>query len=334
MATTAIGYTRNLPVTDPHCLIRRDVEVSPPGPHDLLVEVEAISVNPIDVKQRAHVRPDGFRVLGFDAAGIVREVGEAVTLFGPGDEVYYAGSVNRPGSNQRLQLVDERITGRKPATLSFAEAASLPLNTITAWESVFGHLGLTGDSVGSLLVVGATGGVGSVLLQLAEALLPRVSVIATASDEEGAAWVRGWGAEEVVDHRGDLADQVSAVAPDGVDRVFTAYTRGQVPAYARIVKPWGRIVSVDDDAVDIRPLRSKAISWHWQAMFARSAYQTADLVEQHHLLDRAADLVDRGDLRPMVARTLTPISPDTLREAHGLVEQRRGRGKIVLHGWD
>ncbi|UNX54883.1 zinc-binding dehydrogenase [Georgenia sp. TF02-10] len=227
MTTVAIGYEQNLPSTDPDSLIAREVEVPELGPHDLLVEVRAVSVNPVDVKLRANGPSGGFRVLGFDAAGTVREVGEGVSLFAPGDEVFYAGTTDRPGTNQRLHAVDERIVGRKPARLSFAEAASLPLTAITAWEALFDRLRLTADSRGTLLVVGATGGVGSVMLQLAEALLPRATVIATASDEERAGWVRELGAEHVVDHHGDLAAQVRAIAPDGVDWLFTAHSEGR-----------------------------------------------------------------------------------------------------------
>ncbi|MGO1594737.1 MAG: alcohol dehydrogenase catalytic domain-containing protein, partial [Ancrocorticia sp.] len=192
--TTAIGYENNLPISDPNSLGTREIEVPPLGPHDLLVEVEAVSVNPVDTKQRKGAPSGGFRVLGFDAAGTVREVGSAVTLFAPGDEVFYAGTIDRPGTNQRFHVVDERITGHKPTSLSFTDAASIPLTAITAWESLFDRLLLNEESRGTLLVVGATGGVGSVMLQLAEALLPGVTVIATASNSERATWARDLGA--------------------------------------------------------------------------------------------------------------------------------------------
>ncbi|WP_255375472.1 alcohol dehydrogenase catalytic domain-containing protein [Saccharomonospora sp. CUA-673] len=191
---TAIGYTANLPATDPESLVVRDVDTAQPGPRDLLVDVRAVSVNPVDRKLRTGAPADGFRVLGFDAAGVVRAVGAEVSLFAPGDEVFYAGTIDRPGTNQRFHLVDERIVGPKPASISFADAASLPLTAITAWETLFDRFRLTEDSTGTLLVVGATGGVGSILLQLAEALLPGVRVIATASDAERQAWVRDLGA--------------------------------------------------------------------------------------------------------------------------------------------
>lgn len=331
--TVAIGYEKNLPATDEEALIAREIAVPALGPHDLLVEVDAVSVNPVDVKLRAGSDPDGFRVLGFDAAGTVRRVGDAVTLFVPGDEVFYAGSINRPGTDQRLHVVDERITGRKPTRLSFADAASLPLTAITAWESLFDRLALTEESAGTLLIIGATGGVGSVMLQLAEALLPEVTVIATASDDQRAAQVRELGAEHVVNHRHDLAAAVLDVAPDGVDWLFTAHSEGQLDTYAEIVRPFGHIVAIDDGPRDVAPLKGKSIAWHWELMFTRSLYGTPDMIEQHRLLGRVADLVDRGLVQPTTTAHLTPISPETLRRAHEQIESGRTVGKIVLSGW-
>lgn len=332
--TTAIGYEKNLPATDPEALITRDVKVPELGPHDLLVEVAAVSVNPVDVKLRAGAPAGGFRVLGFDAAGTVREVGSAVTLFAAGDEVFYAGSIDRPGTNQRLHVVDERITGRKPSTLSFADAAALPLTTITAWETLFDRLGLSEESAGTLLVVGATGGVGSILLQLAETLLPNVTVIATASHDERAARMRELGAEHVVNHRGNLVMQVLAVAPEGVDWVFTAHSEGQVETYAQIVRPFGHVVAVDDGPRDVSPLKDKSVAWHWELMFTRPLQQTPDLIEQHRLLNDVAELVDQGRIRTTTTRVLTPISAATLREAHELVESGRTIGKVIIHDWE
>ncbi|MFT4213394.1 MAG: zinc-binding alcohol dehydrogenase family protein [Microbacterium sp.] len=331
--TTAIGYETNLPAADPGALIVREVDVPTLGPHDLLVEVEAVSVNPVDVKLRAGAPSGGFRVLGFDAAGTVREVGSEVTLFTPGDVVFYAGSIDRPGTNQRFHAVDERIVGRKPKTLSFADSAALPLTAITAWESLFDRLGLAEDSTGTLLIVGATGGVGSIMLQLAEALCPGVTVIATASDDERAAWVRGLGAEHVVNHHQDLAAQVLANAPEGVEWAFTAHSDGQIGTYAQIVRPFGHVVAIDDGPRDVSPLKGKSIAWHWELMFTRPLQQTPDMIEQHRLLNTIADLVDDGRLRPTTTTTSAPISATTLREAHELVESGRTVGKIVIHGW-
>lgn len=207
--------------------VERDTQTPAATGHDLLVEVEAVSVNPLDVALADGAGAGEFTVLGFDAAGTVRAVGPDVTLFQPGDRVMYAGQIDRPGSNQRHQLVDERITGPAPDTVSWAAAAALPLTSITAWETLFDHLGLDEDSEGTLLVVGATGGVGYVMLQLAEELLPKVTVIATASDEDRATWVRMLGAEHTVNHRqDDLAEQILAVAPEGVEWVFSAHSTG------------------------------------------------------------------------------------------------------------
>lgn len=333
MTTTAIGYETNLPVTDAGALVTREVDLPELAPHDMLVEVEAVSVNPVDVKVRSGAPSNGFRVLGFDAAGTVREIGSAVTLFSPGDEVFYAGSIDRPGTNSRLHVVDERIVGRKPATASFADAAALPLTAITAWETLFDRLQLTAESTGTLLVVGATGGVGSIMLGLAEALLPKVTVIATASDDERAAWVRDLGAEHVVNHRGDLAAQVLAVGPAGVDWLFTAHSQGQVELYAQIVRPFGHVVAIDDGPRDVFPLKDKSIAWHWELMFTRPLQQTPDLIGQHRLLDSVAELVDQGRLRAAATTKLTPISAYTLRQAHALVESDRTIGKVVVHGW-
>lgn len=333
MTTTAIGYEKNLPVNDSEALSEREIEVPPLGAHDLLVEVEAVSVNPVDVKLRAGAPAGEIRVLGFDAAGIVREVGSAVTLFAPGDEVFYAGSIDRPGTNQRLHIVDERITGRKPASLSLADAAALPLTTITAWETLFDRLRLAEDSTGTLLVIGATGGVGSIMLGLAEALPPGVTVIATASDDERTDWVRQRGAEHVVNHRGDLAAQVLDIVPEGVDWVFTAHSEGQIETYAQIVRPFGHVVAIDDGPRDVSPLKGKSIAWHWELMFTRPLQQTPDLVEQHRLLNTVADLIDRGGLATAPVQALAPISPERMREAHELVESGRTLGKVVVHGW-
>lgn len=330
--TTAIASERPLPVTDPDAFVTRDVPLPDLRPHDLLVEVAAVSVNPVDVKRRASFRPAGHPVvLGFDAVGTVREVGSAVTLFAPGDRVFHAGTIDRPGTNAALHVVDERIVGHAPSALSDADAAALPLTSITAWEMLHDRLRLTAASTGTLLVVGATGGVGSMVLQLAEALLPGVRTIATASRPEGADWVTALGADAVVDHHGDLAAQVRAAAPEGVDAVVTAHSAGQVPLYADLLKPFGAVVAIDDPrTLDVVPLKAKSIAWHWELMFTRPVQQTPDLVEQHHLLDRVAALVDEGRVRSTATTHLQGLTPATLREAHRLVETGRTIGKVVV----
>ncbi len=329
----AVGYEANLPVDDPAALIDSRVPTPRVGPHDLLVRVHAVSVNPVDVKRRAGAKTSGLRVLGYDAAGVVERVGSAVTLFEPGDNVYYAGALDRPGSNAELQAVDERIVGRKPASLDFADAAALPLTTLTAWESLFDKLHLTATSSGTLLIVGAAGGVGSIMIQLVKTLLPGVKVVATASREESRRWVTDLGADAVVDHSGDLAANVLAAEPAGVDWIFTAASArpGAVAAYVRIAKPFGQIVAIDDPHhLDVVSLKGKALSWHWEFMFARSLHGTADLIEQHRILSAVAELVDEGRIRTTATTRLAPIDAERLREAHRIVKSGRAIGKVVV----
>ena len=245
----AVAFKRSLGVDDPAALI--DVELPRPSAvgHDILVEVHAVSVNPVDYKIRGGGDPDQARVLGFDAAETVVEVGDRVSLFQPGDEVWYAGNIARPGTNSELHLVDERIVSRKPASLSFSDAAAMPLTVITAWEGLFDKLKLTSESRGTLYVAGASGGVGSMVLQLAEALLPGVRVIATSSRPETDRWVRGLGAEAWVNHRADdVREQLVGAAPEGIDWVFTSYVGepGQLDLYVSILNPFGEIVAIDD----------------------------------------------------------------------------------------
>ena len=327
----AVAYTRSLPIDDPASLTDVRIDVPTPGPRDLLVEVRAVSVNPVDVKVRAGNDPQGDpKVLGYDAAGIVRAVGVDVTLFAPGDEVFYAGDISRPGTNSQFHVVDERIAATKPTTLDFAQAAALPLTAITAWEGLFDKLRLTADTTGTLLMVGATGGVGSVVLQLVRALVPGVQVIATA-DDAAQEWVRSLGAAAVVNHRRDLREEVRRVAPDGIDYVFTAHSAGQVEIYADLLKPFGQIVAIDDpETLDVLPLKSKALSWHWEFMFARPMHDAADLIRQHELLSTVAELVDAGSVRTTASTVLVPLDAEQLREAHRLVETGHVRGKVVV----
>jgi NADPH:quinone reductase len=313
-------------VTADGALVDASVPVPEPGPRDVLVRVSAVSVNPVDTKVRPG--PSG-RILGYDAAGTVVAAGQAVSRFAEGDEVYYAGDISRPGSNAELQLVDERIVGRKPATLPFADAAALPLTTITAWETLFDHLGATAESEGDFLIVGAPGGVGSILTQLARTQT-RMRVIGTAGRAESARWVKQMGAHETVDHH-DLAAEVKRLAPKGVDWIFTSYSRGQIPVYAQVLRPFGHVVAIDDEHEDVYPLKSKSITWHWEFMFARSSHQAADMDAQGTLLNRAAGLLDQGVLRSTVTRRIEGITAETLTEAHRLVESSGGMGKVVLY---
>jgi zinc-binding alcohol dehydrogenase family protein len=328
----AVGYDRNLPADDPGSLI--DVEVPTPevGPHDLLVEVHAVSVNPVDVKQRSGADPHGtIRILGFDAAGVVQQVGEAVTLFAPGDEVYYAGAINRPGTDAALHAVDERIVGKKPRTLSFAEAAALPLTTITAWEALVDKLKLNAQSTGDLLIMGASGGVGSMVVQLARALAPEVRIIGSTSGSRAEQWVRSLGAHEIIDYHGDVRAQLASLAPAGVHYIFTVSSKDELELYASLLRPFGEIVGIGDpEVLNVAVLKSKSLSWHWEFMFARSLNPNDALITQHQLLDQVADLVDSGQIRSTLSEVLSPIDAAQLRLAHRRLESGGMLGKIVV----
>ncbi len=328
----AVVRYRPLPAADPRSLVdAREPRPTATG-HDVLVKVEAVSVNPADVQSRGHGRPTPKgRILGYDGAGTVIDTGPDVTLFRPGDEVWWAGQIDRPGSNADFQLVDERITGRKPDTLDWAQAAAMPLTTITAWEALFDRLQLTGQSCGTLLVVGATGGVGSMVVQIAETLLPGVTTIATSSTPDGDRWVRSLGADAIVNYSQDLAEQVRHAAPAGVDWIFTSHSRGQIDLYAHVLKPFGHIVAIDDvQGQDLLPLKAKSIAWHWELMFTRPQQHTPDMIGQHNLLDAAAGLVDAGRLRSTLTQQLTGFDAVTLRHAHAAVETGGTIGKVVV----
>jgi NADPH:quinone reductase len=325
----AVGYRENLPIDDPSGLVDLTMPIPAPGPHDLLVRVRAASVNPVDTKIRRFSRTqDGEpRILGFDAAGTVVAIGSEVSRFAAGDDVLYAGVTNRPGSNTEYQLVDERIVGRKPTTLDFAYAASLPLTTITAWESLFDHLALDPEATGTILVVGAAGGAGSMATQLARTQT-QLEVIATASRPESAAFAVELGAHHVVDHTALLAEQVAAIAPGGVDYIFSAYSPQHVKAYAELVRPLGHIVAIDR-AGDLDVLQQKSITWHWELMFTRPLLLPEDDY-QHRLLEKASKLIDTRVLRPTATVVLDGLQAATLREAHRMVESQAMIGKVVI----
>ena len=310
-----------------------DVELPVPaaGPKDLVVAVRAVSVNPVDLEARTGNDPAGeAHVLGYDAAGVVTGVGAEVEMFVPGDEVFYSGSIARAGTDAQVHVVDERIVGPKPRTLSFAEAAALPLTTIVAWETLFDRFGVDADSTGTLVVVGAAGGAGSMVIQLARALTG-LTVIGTASRPESQRWARDLGAHYVVDHSGDLAEAVAAVAPDGVDLVSSPRTGGMIETYERMLRPGGAICAIDEpEGLELLPLKNKSITFHWELMFTRPLYGSEDMVVQHNLLETVAGLVDAGTLRTTLTRELGPLDASTLRQAHELVEAGHMVGKVVL----
>ncbi|MDO8108358.1 zinc-binding alcohol dehydrogenase family protein [Isoptericola sp. b441] len=305
-----------------------DTEVPAPEPqaHDLLVRVEAVSVNPVDVKTLRAAHPDP-RILGFDAAGTVVAVGPEVSRFTVGDAVYYCGDYTRPGANADLHAVDERLVGHKPASLSFAEAAAMPLTTLTAAEALFDHLGAGPSTTGTLLVVGASGGVGSILVQLARRLTG-LRVIGTASRPESREWVAGLGAHEVVDHR-DLGATVRAVAPDGVDAIISAYT--DVPVLADLLRPWGHLVAIDGSHHDVGPLKPGSQTFHWEYVFARPAHRMPDMARQGDLLEQVSGELDAGRLRGTATRFIPGLTASGLREAYEAVGSGRMLGKLVVH---
>lgn len=309
--------------------------------HDLLVEVRAISVNPVDTKIRAGVPPapgERYKVLGWDAAGVVRAVGPEVTLFKVGDRVYYAGSITRPGTNSELHLVDERITGHMPSTLDFAQAAALPLTSITAWELLFDRLGVVPGkkpNAKTLLVIGAAGGVGSILLQLARRLTA-LTLIGTASRPETQAWVKELGAHHVIDHRLPLSTELARIGIPQVDSIISlTHTAEHLPQILEALAPQGQLALIDDlPTLDVMPFKRKAASVHWEMMFTRSMFGTADMIAQHHLLNEVANMVDAGLLRTTLAEHFGTINADNLKRAHARVESGTVRGKVVLDGWE
>lgn len=311
-----------------------DVPDPVPGPRDLLVRVEAVSVNPIDCKVRAaHPADAAPRILGWDAAGVVEATGSEVRLFKPGDAVYYAGSLDRPGSNAELQLVDERLAGHKPQSLDFLHAAALPLTALTAWEALFEHLGLppvptTANRGRRLLIIGAAGGVGSIAIQLAKRLTG-MRVVATASRPESRAWCFGLGADECLDHREDLSAQLT----DGADYILDCHsTDPYLPVMAKLVRPFGKICCLvsHERPLDLNPLKNKSVAFTWEFMFTRPLFRTADMATHHHILGRLAELVDLGQIRSTLAESPGVLGTDSLCNAHARLESGRMIGKLVL----
>lgn len=335
----AVGYRKSLPIIQDEALVDLDLPQPEPGPRDLLVKVEAISVNPVDtkVRRRAEREAGGTKVLGWDAAGTVVATGAEVTEFAVGDAVFYAGDLGRPGTNSEFHCVDARIVGRKPTSLDWAQAAALPLTAITAWETLFDRLD-TGRPVPgaahALLIVGGAGGVGSIAIQLARQLTD-LTVIATASRPETAQWCLDLGAHHVVDHGKPLAAEVAALGIGAPGLVFsTTNTDLHLAEIAGLIAPQGRFALIDDpESLDISVLKRKSLSLHWEFMFTRSMFATADIAEQGRLLNEVARLVDEGRLRTTLGEHYGRIDADNLRRAHALIESGRAKGKIVLEGF-
>jgi zinc-binding alcohol dehydrogenase family protein len=335
----AIAYRATHPIDHAESLI--DVELPEPKAtgRDLLVRVKAVSVNPVDTKIRKNVAPaEGeLKVIGWDAAGVVQAVGPEVTLFKPGDEVWYAGSLTRPGTNSELHLVDERIVGYKPKNLDFGKAAALPLTAITAWELLFERLEVSRDmSVQgkSLLVIGAAGGVGSILVQLARQLTG-LTVIGTASRPDTADWVRELGAHHVIDHSKPLDQEIKRLGLPPVTYVASLnQTEAHFPAIVELIAPQGKLALIDDPAtLNVMPLKRKSVSTHWEFMFTRSMFETPDMIQQHALLNDVAQLIDTGVLKTTLGERYGTINAANLKRAHALIESNRAKGKIVLEGF-
>lgn len=333
----AVAFTQHgLPIEDPSSLLDMDLPKPTPGPRDLLVEVRAVSVNPVDTKIRAGSAATEPKVLGWDAVGVVREVGSEVTLFQQGDEVYYAGSIVRPGSYSEFHLVDERIVGHKPKSIDDAHSAALPLTSITAWEMLFDRLGVEegGGEGQSLLIVGAAGGVGSILVQLARKLT-RMTVIGTASRPETQEWIKQLGAHHVIDHSQPLVPQLEQIGVAQVSHVASlTHTDSHFAQLIEALEPQGRLALIDDPkTLDVMPMKRKALSLHWELMFTRSLFETPDMIKQHELLNRVADLIDQGVLKTTLGEHFGTINAANLRRAHAVVESGKAKGKIVLEGF-
>jgi NADPH2:quinone reductase len=336
----AIGFHTPQPITSDEALVDLDLPIPEASGHDLLVEIKAVSVNPVDTKVRRNHTPAAgeARILGYDAAGVVKAVGSGVTLFKPGDEVYYAGAIGRPGTNAEFHLVDERIVGLKPQSLSFAEAAALPLTAITAYEALFDRLKVADPVLGAeraILITGGAGGVGSIAIQLAKTLTD-LKVIATASRPETADWAKSLGADHVIDHSKPLAEEYAKLGIGAPAFIFSVTHSSQHRlAMAEIIAPMGRICLIDDfpEGFDILAFKMKVVSLHWEFMFSRPMFQTPDMIEQHKLLTHVAELIDSGKIRTTLDTVMGPITAENLRKAHAIIESNRARGKIVLEGF-
>ncbi|MGI4746582.1 MAG: zinc-binding alcohol dehydrogenase family protein [Janthinobacterium lividum] len=335
----AIGYQTPGPIADAASLVDIDQPVPEAHGRDILVAVKAISVNPLDTKIRKTVSPPSgeWKILGWDAAGIVVAVGPDVAGFKPGDEVFYAGDLRRPGTNAEFHLVDERIVGRKPGSLGFAEAAALPLTAITAWETLFDRLDVRNPVAGvkpAILIIGGAGGVGSITIQLVRQLTD-LTIIATASRPETQEWVRTLGAHHVIDHAKPLAAEIEALgigAPPFVSA--TTNTKAHLADIVELIAPQGRFAVIDDPVtLDIMPFKRKSVSIHWEMMFTRSLFETGDMAAQGALLNEVAALVDEGKIRTTLSEIFGTINAANLKRAHELIESGTAKGKIVLEGF-
>ncbi|MDS7967235.1 zinc-binding alcohol dehydrogenase family protein [Acinetobacter sp. V117_2] len=333
----AVAYQKAGPITSPEALVDIELDTPVAEGHDLLVRVQAISVNPVDTKIRKNVSAEsGWKVLGWDAVGVVESIGDKVTQFKVGDIVWYAGALNRQGSNSELQLVDERIVGHKPKNLEVTEAAALPLTAITAWEMLFDRLQVQKNAQENttILVIGGAGGVGSITIQLLKQLT-NLTIIATASRPETKEWVKQLGADYVLDHRESLAPQIKQLGLNAPSYVFsTTQTDQHLADIVELIAPQGHFGLIDDpEQLDIKPFKSKSVSVHWEFMFTRSMFQTEDMQKQSELLNEVSKLVEEGKIKTTVTEVLSPINAENLKQIHQQIESGKTKGKIVLHGF-
>ncbi len=335
----AVGYQKSRSIEEADSLVDFEIAKPEPSGRDIRVAVKAISVNPVDYKVRKRAEPPAgeYKILGFDAAGVVDAVGPEVTQFKPGDEVFYAGSNQRQGTNSEFHLVDERIVGKKPGSLSFAQAAALPLTAITAWELLFDRLGAKPDGSEdprTLLIIGGAGGVGSILIQLARKLTG-LTVVATATRPESKKWCSDLGAHAVVDHSRPMKGQIEALNLNPVGLVASlTFTHEHYMDVADFIAPQGKFGLIDDPTeFNVAVFKSKTVSIHWELMFTRSTFKTADMDAQGKLLNQVSALIDKGVLRTTLDQTLGTINAANLKRAHELLESGKSRGKIVLEGW-
>ncbi|RAS72494.1 zinc-binding alcohol dehydrogenase family protein [Priestia endophytica] len=330
----AVGLYKYLPITNEESLVDVEVEQGHPTGYDLLIRVQAVSVNPVDIKVRApkDKEEEKPKILGFDASGIVEEVGEECSLFKKGDKVYYAGSIDRQGTNSEYHLVDERIVGRKPENLSFAEAAAMPLTTLTAWEGLFQRLHVQEGE--SILIINGGGGVGSIAIQLAKQA--GLTVIATSSRIETSEWCKGLGADFIINHYESMEEQLKEHGMESVDNIFCLHsTDKHWEEMSKVIRPQGKICSIveNEEPIDLKLLQDKSISFFWEFMFTRPLYETDDMVEQHHILNKVGEELEKENLQHTLQETISPINAENMRKAHGKVEKGKMIGKIVVEGW-
>ena len=332
----AIGYQESRTIDTPNALLDIELPMPVATGKDILVRVAAVSVNPVDTKIRMRAQPEAgeYKVLGWDAAGVVESVGEDVTLFKAGDKVWYAGALTRSGTNAEYHLVDERIVSKMPNSFSFIQAAAMPLTSITAWELLFDRLGLDSNSTGELLIIGASGGVGSIMVQLAKKLT-KLTVIGTASRPETQAWVKETGADYVIDHSKPIAEELKAIGFDSIPYIASLNQTDQhMPSIIEVIAPQGKLALIDDPAsFDIMPFKAKSVSIHWEFMYTRSMFETDDMLEQHKMLSKIAQMMDAGALATTVATDYGKINAENLMKAHALLESGKSKGKIVLAGF-